>query len=114
MISNDPLDIANSKETLDIYDNIGRTDVRVILNNSYRSKIGYFKNSDISDIIGHKIDYIIDSSLYIKNIDKYIMEGKILVLNNKIDFVNPKDKKWYINLANDLCEVTDGEQEEKQ
>ena len=114
MISNDPLDIANSKETLDIYDNIGRTDVRVILNNSFRSKIGYFKTSDIDSIIGHKIDYIMDSSLYIRNIDKYIMEGKILVLNNKIDFVNPKDKKWYINLANDLCEVTDGEQEEKQ
>ena len=113
MISNDPLDIANSKVTLDIYDNIGRTDLRLILNNSYRSKRGHFKNSYISDIIGHKIDYIIDSSLYIKNIDKYIMEGKILVLNNKIDFVNPKDKKWYINLANDLCEVTDGEQEEK-
>ena len=114
MISNDPLDIANSKETLDIYDNIGRTDVRVILNNSFRSKIGYFKDSEISDIIGHKVDYIMDSSLYIRNIDKYIMEGKILVLNKKIDFVNPKDKRWYIDLANDLCEVTDGEQEEKQ
>jgi hypothetical protein len=41
------------------------------------------------------------------------MEGKILVLNKKIDFVNPKDKKWYINLANDLCEVVDGEEENK-
>ena len=114
MISNDPLDIANSKETLDIYDNIGRNDVRVILNNSFRSKIGYFKDSEISDIIGHKVDYIMDSSLYIRNIDKYIMEGKILVLNKKIDFVNPKDKKWYINLANDLCEVEDGEKENKK
>ena len=114
MISNDPLDISNSKETLDIYDNIGRANVKVILNNSFRSKIGYFKNTDISDIIGHKIDYIIDSSLYIRNIDKYIMEGMILVLNKKIDFVNLKDKKWYIDLANDLCEVADGEEKENK
>ena len=97
---------------MDIYDNIGRANVKVILNNSFRSKIGYFKNTDISDIIGHKIDYELSSSLYIRNIDKYIMEGVILVLNKKIDFVNQRDKKWYKDLANDLCEVVDGEEKQ--
>ena len=109
MISNDSLDIANSREILNIYKNIGRDNVKVILNNSYRAKNGYFSEKDISEIINAKLDYVIKSSLYIKNIDKYIMDGKILVLNKKIGFVNPKDKEWFINVANDLCEVLDGE-----
>ncbi|MBP5683946.1 MAG: AAA family ATPase [Bacilli bacterium] len=114
MISNDSLDIANSREILNIYNNLGRDNVRVILNNSFRAKEYFFSIKDISDVINRKIDFVIKDSLYIRNIDKYIMDGKILVLNKKIGFINSKDQKWFIDIANKLCEVvSDGEEKEQ-
>ena len=42
------------------------------------------------------------------------MDGKILVLNKKIGFINSKDQKWFIDIANKLCEVvSDGEEKEQ-
>ncbi len=114
MVSNDALDLSNSREILNIYKNVGRDNVKVILNNSFRDKKGYFSTKDISEILNSRIDYVVKRSLYIKNIDKYIMDGKILVLNNKIGFVNPKDRDWLVNIAKDICEVTvDGEDKEQ-
>ncbi len=104
MLSNDPLDLANSKNALAIYDNIHHNKLVVILNNSFNPSKNYFSNYDIKDYLGHKLNYIINSSMYVKNIDKYLMDGYILTLNNNLHFDNQKDYNWYINLANRLGE----------
>lgn len=104
MISNDPIDLANSKSTMSIFKDTEKKNVKVILNNSFDLSKKYFSNFDIKNIIGANIDYIIDKSMFITDIDKYIMEGKILVLNNKLSFKNMKDKNLLINMANKLCE----------
>ena len=39
---------------------------------------------DIKNIIKNNIDYSISKSMYVKNIDKYILDGEILVLSKKL------------------------------
>lgn len=104
MISNDPLDLANSKSTMAIFQDTGKENIKVILNNSFNINKRYFSTFDIKSVIKANIDYILDKTMFIPNIDKYIMDGKILVLNDKLSFKNDKDKTLLINIAKNLCE----------
>ena len=45
--------------------------------------------------------------MYIKNINKYLMEGKILVLNNNLSFTNNKDRNLLISLAKDIGDISE-------
>jgi len=109
MISNDPLDLANSKSIMTIFKDTDKNNIKVILNNSFDLSKKYFSVFDIKNVIRTNIDYILDKSMYIHDIDKYIMEGKILVLNDKLSFKNDKDKNLLIKMALDLCEDLDYE-----
>ena len=109
MITDNPVSLKNASNMLEILKNVGK-DAKVILNLSYRNEKAYFSKFDIKSIIGHNIDYILPQSMYITNINKYIMEGKILVLNNKLSFKNNSDRDLLIKIANKLIE---GEQDEK-
>lgn len=109
LITDNPLDLKNSSNMLDILKDIKENDVKVILNNSLNQEKNYFSKFDIKSVIKHNIDYIIPSSMYITNINKYLMEGKILVLNNHLTFKNNKDRELLINIANKMV----GEQDEK-
>ena len=110
MMSNDPMDLANSKNALAIYSNIHQSKIKVILNNSFNLNKNYFSLYDIKDYLGHKLNYIMNSSMFIKNIDQYIMEGKILTLSDSLHFDNKKDLDWYLNLAKKLGDF-DGKEE---
>ena len=48
----------------------------VALNDSSNLDKRYFSLYDIKNIIKHNVDYIIPRSMYIKDIDKYIMDNK--------------------------------------
>ena len=65
LINNDSMNLKNMKTMVSILNNINN-------------------KNDIKNIINKNIDYIIPSNFYIKNIDKYIIDGKILTLDNKI------------------------------
>lgn len=109
MVSNDPLDLANSKSAMAIFKDTGKDNVKVILNNSFDISKKYFSMFDIKSVLRTNIDYVLDNSLYINNIDKYIMDGKILVLNDKLSFKHQKDKDLMISIAKKLCEENDEE-----
>lgn len=110
LVSNDPIDLANTKSMMSIFHDTGKDNVKVILNESFSKDKGYFSNFDIKSVIKHNIDYILSSSMYIKNIDKYIMEGKILTLNDNLRFNNTKDKELLLSIANRLSEVNNEEE----
>ncbi len=57
---------------------------------------------DIKNIINKNVNYIIPSSFYIKNIDKYIIDGKILTLDKNIYTKNKAAMKIYNLIASDL------------
>ena len=109
MITDNPIDLKNSASLLSILKDIKEDGVKVVLNNSFRNEKNYFSRFDIRSIIHHDIDYILPNSMYVNNLNKYIMEGHILVLNKNLKFNNKSDQELLIRIANDLV----GEKNEK-
>ena len=107
MITDNPLDLKNSASLLAILEDIKENNVKVVLNYSYRNEKTYFSKFDIKSVIHHNIDYILPSSMYVHNINKYLMDGKILVLNGNLKFNNKSDQELIIKIANDLVGDTD-------
>lgn len=84
IVSNDPIDIKNMRTMVSIYRNMEKDNYKIILNDAKDIQKNYFNKYDIKNIIKKNIDYVIPGSFYIKNIDKYVIEGKILVLEEII------------------------------
>lgn len=101
MISDNPVDLKNSASMLSILDEFDKK-VKVILNLSYRNEKPYFSKFDIKSVIGHNLDYILPTSMYVININKFIMEGKILVLNKKLSFKNKSDYELLVKIAENI------------
>ena len=99
MISDNPLDLKNSSSMLTILNDIKEDKVKVILNNSITLEKNYFSKFDIKNVIKHNIDFILPSTMYIANINKYLMDGKILVLNEHLSFKNKTDRELLIKIA---------------
>ena len=99
MITDNLLDLKNSSNMLTILNEIKENNVKVILNCSYKNEKNYFSKFDINSIIKHNIDYILPNSMYISNINKYLMDGKILVLNNNLKFKSKSDRDLLVNIA---------------
>lgn len=110
VINNDPTSLKNMKTMLSIHKDMEQNNYKVVLNNSVNKQKNYFSDYDIENIIKNKIDYIIPSTFYIKNIDKYVMEGKILMLDKKIVKSHRKAYKVFSSLANDLIKETEGDE----
>ncbi len=110
VINNDPANLKNIKTMLSIHKDMEQNNYKVILNESTDKTKNYLSNYDIKNIIKDNIDYIIPSSFYNKNIDKYVLDGKILAMDKKIIKSNKKTIKIFDKIANDLLKETkDGE-----
>lgn len=94
-------DLKNGSNFLTILNEV-KEKVHVILNNSSNNEKNYFSKFDIKSIIKYNIDYILPSSMYIHNIEKYLMDGKILVLNKNLSFKNKSDSELFIKIAKDM------------
>ena len=104
IMSNDPVDLVNTKTFVNIVSDIGFKDFRVLLNESNSLEEKYFSVYDIRSFINHNIDYHLGHEFYVKTIDKYVLDGKILTL---VGNVFPHDKKEYkkiMKVASDLLE----------
>ena len=55
---------------------------------------------DIKDIIKSNIDYSLSNKFYIKDIDKYVLDGEIVTLNKKL--TNTKDYKVLESIVSHL------------
>ncbi|MFA5603024.1 MAG: AAA family ATPase [Bacilli bacterium] len=102
IITNDPVDLKNIKSMIKIYNETGENNYRVILNESRDTGKDYFSDFDIKNIIGTNIDYSISKDFYIKDIDKYVLEGKILTLNKKIQSNYKKDIAKLMNITKNI------------
>ena len=100
MVSNDVFDIKNMKSLISIFKDLDINKYSVILNSRSRLNKEYFSLYDIRDIIKNNIDYEISSKFYIKDIDKYIVDGKILTMEKKI--IDTKDYKVLENIVLEL------------
>lgn len=102
VVTNDFMDLKNTKNFMSIMKDTDCDKVKVVLNESRDPNLNYFSNFDIKSIIKTNIDYTISSSMYIKNITRYLLEGKIFTLNNNLTFKDKKDMNKMIEMAKDL------------
>ena len=102
MMTNDLMDIKNTKAYMEVIESSNIDNLKVILNNSRDINLNYFSKYDIRSMIGRNIDYSIDKTLYIKNITSFILEGEIFTLNKTLTFKDKNDLRKLESLATDL------------
>lgn len=82
LITNNLVDLKSMRSMVSIYKDMEKTNYRIILNNSIDKNHSCFTGYDIKNILGREIDYVIPENFYVKNIDKVVIDGKILSLEN--------------------------------
>ncbi len=107
VITNDPIDLKNTKSIISIFNDNEINNYKILYNNSRDTGKEYFSMFDIKTVIKANIDYTISQNFYIKEIDNYTLEGKILLLDKKIQRTKRKDFNNYRNMALDLIKEED-------
>ena len=102
MITNDLIDLKNMKSIVSIFKDTDKTNYLVCLNNSRDTGRDYISLFDMRNIIKCNIDYTISNNFYIKNIDKYVMDGEILTLNKNINRFHAGTIGRLKSIANEL------------
>lgn len=105
MVTNDPVDLKNARSMIAIFEDTENNNYKVVFNSSKDTGKDYFSLFDVKSIIKHNIDYTIDNSFCIKDIDKYVIDGEILTLNKKIRTSKKRDIMKLTKLASALLEV---------
>ena len=109
VITNDLVDLKNMKSLLNIFKEMNKTNYRIVLNNSRDTGRDYISLFDIRNMIKANIDFTISKNFYIKNIDKYVLNGEILTLNKGINRFYSNDISNMKKLANAL--ISDSQEE---
>ena len=99
VITNDLVDLKNMKSLISIFNEMGKENYKIVLNNSRDTGRDYINLFDIRNMIKANVDFTISRNFYIRNIDKYVLNGEILTLNKTINRFNSND----INNMNKLA-----------
>ncbi len=102
VMNNDPFDVKNMKSLVTIFKDLDKTNFKIMLNDSRDPMKKYFSLYDLTSILKTEINYLISSEFYVKNIDQYIMNGKIVTLHPKASSVFSKDFAVLMKLATDF------------
>ena len=111
IITNDLVNIKNMKSLVSIFKEIYKTNFKIVLNNSRDTGKDYISLFDIRNMLKANIDYTISKNFYIKNIDKYTLNGEILTLNKTIRRFHESDIKNMEALATALIKEEASEDE---
>ena len=102
IVTNDLVDLKNMKSLISIFNEAGKENYRVVLNNSRDTGKDYISLFDVRNMLKTNVDFTISRNFYIRNIDKYVLKGEILTLNKYINKVYASDIKNMNKLAIDL------------
>jgi len=102
IVNNDSMNLKSMKTFVSILKNMNKNNYKIILNESINKDKNFYNKYDVKNVIGKSINYTIPSSFYIKNIDKYVVDGKILTLDSKIVKQNRKAINNFKLIAADL------------
>ena len=100
VLTDDVFDLKNSRSFFSIAKDIGMQNIYTVLNKSVNTNNSHFSMYDMKNILKTNIDFVIPESMYVKNIESYIMDSKILALNKKV--TSKKDLKLIESIARTL------------
>ena len=98
ILTNDSFDLKNTRSFINIIKDASFSNVYTVLNGSITAK-AYYSMYDIRNIIDYNIDFTFPKTFYIRNIDKYIIDGVIPTLDKGLNL-----SKKMMPLANFLIE----------
>ena len=104
IVTNDIVDLKNMKSLVSIFKDTDKKNYLILLNNSRDTGKDYLSLYDIRTIIKGNIDYTVSKNYYIKNIDKYVLDGEILSLNRTINRFHGGDINKLKKIASRLLE----------
>lgn len=107
IITNDPIDLKNTKSIMEIFNESNVNKHVIILNNSIHPYKKYFSMYDIKTVIKSNIDYTLSPNFNNKNIDELTMNGIVPSLNSKNYKTFAKD---YENLSTLAIKALDVEE----
>ncbi|MBR6820727.1 MAG: AAA family ATPase [Bacilli bacterium] len=110
--TNDPLDLKNLKSLIAIFKDYDIKNYKIVLNNSRDPFKNYFSMYDIKHILNENINYTLSPELFLKDIEKRIMDGEIISLDKKFASVMSRDYKVFVLMATDLLNVGEENGEE--
>lgn len=102
LVTNEPLDLKNMKSLMSILHDLDINKYKMILNNSVNPYNDYFSLYDVKNILKTNIDYTLSDKFFVKNIDDYVIEGKIVTLDKKMTTTFGKDYTTLMTIATDL------------
>ena len=100
VISNDPVDIKNMKTMVSILKDMERKNY--LINEASDVEKNCFTKYDIKNILKNSIDYVIPNSFYQKDIDEYVLDGKIMTMTKKVQMKDKKAMKVFEMIADAL------------
>lgn len=106
VIQNDLMTAKTMRTMVSIFEDMEKENYKIILNEATGKK-SYFTTYDFKHMINDNIDYTIPESFYLKNIEKYLINGEIPLLNKK---VYSKNKKTVTNLEKMLSSLNPEEE----
>lgn len=98
LLNHDLMGLKNMKTMLAIYEDMNLKKYTLVVNDALNNS--NVQSDDIADYLGEKINYVIPKSFYVKNINKYLMNGKILTLEKQF-----KKEKGYFVLEKILDDI---------
>ena len=98
VFTNDAFDLKGTKNFVSICKNVGVDNFLLVLNNAQDDRKRYFSDYDIKGVIKHPIDYILPTSLRVRNFDMYVMEGKLLEYFLNLKTTNKEIEKLSLRL----------------
>ena len=102
IINNDSMNLKNMKTIVSIFADMNKSNYKIILNESIGRDKNYYSKYDIKNIINKGVNYIIPSSFFVKNVDKYIIGGNILLENKSILKKNKETNKIFNLIISDV------------
>ncbi|MFA5408086.1 MAG: AAA family ATPase [Bacilli bacterium] len=112
VLSNDPVDLKNMKSIISIFKDSEITNYHIVLNEAINTDKDFFTPFDIKNIIKANIDYTISKQFHINDIDHYIINGEIPILNKKIQSHKASDVNKLKKMAMHLLTGKDGDRNE--
>lgn len=101
-VTNDPVDVKNMKSLISVFKDLEFDNYKVLLNNSRDPFKDYFSMYELKRLLKHDINYTLSSDLFLKDMEKHIMNGVIVSLDRKFSEIMSRDYQTFLVIATDL------------